>query len=659
MFRLRPGKPEADDASAYSRVVPLWRIPPGPLKTASAMSSTGPRSRLRRSWSGRSRTAPKRSGRQPPRRRLWRRHRDRRRRRRRRPGLGRPRPSRNSGTEVVGCRPGCRSLEGHAGSRASPKADPARRRPRLQARKGGGAPRGSTPTRPRRSSSRRRPTPATSSSSAAAAAPAAAASSAKPAAEARGPVEGGRRPVPPAMAVARDFAEAFVVYETGGLDAKVRSVRRDGHPGAGPGAAAAAAAAARQRQGAEGEGGERRRRAPQAASTRSASPAAGRRDQRAAARNGTVKGGVASHQRARMSEPRSRKTCAVAATAIARRHSRRRSPSRRAEPRRRGTGRCARARPAARRGPLAAVRQRRDPGGAGALPRPRPRRSGGVPSRRGDGDARQKAEPREASRRRDPGAQPGPGLCDPLVADLQLRRHRGAPGPDPDLPARRGGLRPRPAGPGGLAGINEVETAFGTNITSPPPAPMGWMQFMPSTWRYGVDANGDGVADPNNPEDAIFAAARYLRRRDARRHLRRDLRLQPRRLVRRRGPRQRRLLRRRSRRRPPSRRRPGAADPSAEVRPGARLAQADPGRIPEAFEDAAARYELGRRGVWALAAIARLESNFGRGMDKKELERRARWASKRASGSSYAVDGDEDGHIATRTRPTRRRRWRA
>ena len=34
---------------------------------------------------------------------------------------------------------------------------------------------------------------------------------------------------------------------------------------------------------------------------------------------------------------------------------------------------------------------------------------------------------------------------------------------------------------------------------------------MPETWAmYGVDANGDGVADPNNPEDAIYAAARYL-----------------------------------------------------------------------------------------------------------------------------------------------------
>jgi cell wall-associated NlpC family hydrolase len=37
------------------------------------------------------------------------------------------------------------------------------------------------------------------------------------------------------------------------------------------------------------------------------------------------------------------------------------------------------------------------------------------------------------------------------------------------------------------------------------------MQFMPSTWaRWGLDANGDGIADPDNPTDAIFSAARYL-----------------------------------------------------------------------------------------------------------------------------------------------------
>ena len=40
---------------------------------------------------------------------------------------------------------------------------------------------------------------------------------------------------------------------------------------------------------------------------------------------------------------------------------------------------------------------------------------------------------------------------------------------------------------------------------------VGPMQFIPSTWaRYGVDADGDGVADPFDINDAAAAAARYL-----------------------------------------------------------------------------------------------------------------------------------------------------
>lgn len=40
---------------------------------------------------------------------------------------------------------------------------------------------------------------------------------------------------------------------------------------------------------------------------------------------------------------------------------------------------------------------------------------------------------------------------------------------------------------------------------------VGPMQFIPSTWRtWGVDANGDGRADPANVYDATLAAARYL-----------------------------------------------------------------------------------------------------------------------------------------------------
>jgi murein DD-endopeptidase MepM/ murein hydrolase activator NlpD len=62
-----------------------------------------------------------------------------------------------------------------------------------------------------------------------------------------------------------------------------------------------------------------------------------------------------------------------------------------------------------------------------------------------------------------------------------------------------------------LAGINEIETDYGRNLSVSSANAVGWMQFLPSTWKeWGVDANGDGVADPYNPVDAIFTAARYL-----------------------------------------------------------------------------------------------------------------------------------------------------
>jgi transglycosylase-like protein with SLT domain/peptidase M23-like protein len=63
-----------------------------------------------------------------------------------------------------------------------------------------------------------------------------------------------------------------------------------------------------------------------------------------------------------------------------------------------------------------------------------------------------------------------------------------------------------------LAAINEIETDYGRNLNVSSAGALGWMQFMPSTWRtYGVDANRDGKKDPFNPVDAIFAAARYLK----------------------------------------------------------------------------------------------------------------------------------------------------
>jgi len=63
-----------------------------------------------------------------------------------------------------------------------------------------------------------------------------------------------------------------------------------------------------------------------------------------------------------------------------------------------------------------------------------------------------------------------------------------------------------------LAAINEIETDYGTDLSVSTAGAVGWMQFMPATWlQYGVDALNAGYADPYNPVDAIFAAARYLR----------------------------------------------------------------------------------------------------------------------------------------------------
>ncbi len=72
-----------------------------------------------------------------------------------------------------------------------------------------------------------------------------------------------------------------------------------------------------------------------------------------------------------------------------------------------------------------------------------------------------------------------------------------------------------------LAGINKIETAFGTNLNVSSAGAEGWMQFIPSTWAaYGVDANEDGRKDPYNPVDAVCAAARYLKAAGADKDLR-------------------------------------------------------------------------------------------------------------------------------------------
>ncbi len=202
-----------------------------------------------------------------------------------------------------------------------------------------------------------------------------------------------------------------------------------------------------------------------------------------------------------------------------------------------------------------------------------------------------------------------------------------------------------PAGPSILAAINEIESGFGTNMGPSSAGAIGWMQFMPSTWDvYGVDANGDGKADPWDAEDAIFAAARYLRAAGmpedpegaifAYNHadwyvadvLSRaacfsglgnsavgGVTLLP----------QRRQL---------------SCEPADETHiPDAYL---------QAFQNSSARYELGENGVWAMAAIARLESNYGRGMSKADLAERGPLGIEDSNWRRYAVDGDGDGQIS-------------
>ncbi|MGE5408432.1 MAG: lytic murein transglycosylase [Syntrophothermus sp.] len=211
--------------------------------------------------------------------------------------------------------------------------------------------------------------------------------------------------------------------------------------------------------------------------------------------------------------------------------------------------------------------------------------------------------------------------------------------------ADRYGLGPQ--GPAILAGINAVESAFGTNMGPSSAGAIGWMQFMPASWaEYGVDANGDGVKDPYNPEDAIFAAASYLRVAGmpadtygaifAYNHA--DWYVEE--VLANAGCYAAEVGA------------PGfgasALGPQIQVlkcSPNPAWKKEIPAAYMEAFQQAAARYELGKRGVWALAAMARLESNFGRNMSKRELEETGPLGLDGSEWAKYRVDGDGDGHI--------------
>ena len=63
-----------------------------------------------------------------------------------------------------------------------------------------------------------------------------------------------------------------------------------------------------------------------------------------------------------------------------------------------------------------------------------------------------------------------------------------------------------------LAAVGYVESNHGENMGPSSAGAIGPMQFLPSTWtQYGVDGNRDGDANIMDPEDAIPAAANYLK----------------------------------------------------------------------------------------------------------------------------------------------------
>jgi hypothetical protein len=236
-----------------------------------------------------------------------------------------------------------------------------------------------------------------------------------------------------------------------------------------------------------------------------------------------------------------------------------------------------------------------------------------------------------------PPATPIPTACGPVAVPAFLPPIYQAAAQAYDL---------GPAGPSILAAINEIESGFGQNLGPSSAGAVGWMQFMPSTWAsYGVDANSDGVKDPNDPDDAIFAAARYLRAA--------GMPEDPEGAVFAYNHADWYVAQVMSRAACFSGIGNGAVGGLSLIPKRQELvcAPADDSRVQiphdymEAFQDAAGRYDLGPSGVWALAAVARVESNFGRGMSARELDSRGPLAITADNWRRYAVDGDADGKV--------------
>jgi hypothetical protein len=149
-----------------------------------------------------------------------------------------------------------------------------------------------------------------------------------------------------------------------------------------------------------------------------------------------------------------------------------------------------------------------------AKQRNRRQSSGGVYAQPEDGS-------RPERRRRAPGSDGSIGLGDVGLADVLPGRSNGIGVPNfvvrgSTVPRFLRGIYQAAEARYGvrweiLAAINEIETYYGRNLNISSAGAVGWMQFMPGTWRaYGTDANHDGVENPYDPADAIFSAARYL-----------------------------------------------------------------------------------------------------------------------------------------------------
>lgn len=127
------------------------------------------------------------------------------------------------------------------------------------------------------------------------------------------------------------------------------------------------------------------------------------------------------------------------------------------------------------------------------------------------------------------GAAVAQGMVADVGAGVVLEGGVGFELPEPGLPRKDSLVNPALSVPGDiealyeqagndygmpgtlLAGIGMEETARGRNTAESSAGALGLMQFMPETFAaFGVDGDGDGIADIRNDADSIFSAANYL-----------------------------------------------------------------------------------------------------------------------------------------------------